>query len=199
GPNGAGKTTLLRLLSTLDRPSSGQARVLGWDLRREADRIRQRIGLVSHHSMLYPDLSAGENLLFYARLYGLPAPQERVDELLNLVELSGRRHDAVRGFSRGMTQRLAIARALINDPQLLLLDEPYSGLDPRAVGILDSLIQTLRIERNLVMISHDLQHGYELASHLLILSGGHLARFSAKSALDSAAFQQLYRQIVGSE
>ncbi|MDR0459378.1 MAG: ABC transporter ATP-binding protein, partial [Coriobacteriales bacterium] len=144
GPNGAGKSTLLRLLSSLARPSSGSAQVLGFDLTEEADELRQQIGVISHRSMLYPDLTAQENLMYYAQLYGVQQPNTRVSELLELVELTARRHDVIRGFSRGMTQRMAIARALINDPELLFLDEPYSGLDPRAVDILDQLIEQIR-------------------------------------------------------
>ena len=140
GPNGAGKTTLLRMLATLTRPSAGRIEVDGIDLKEEPDRAREAIGLISHNSMLYPDLTAEENLLLYARLYGVRDPERRVIELLDAVGLKHRRLDRVRTFSCGMAQRVSIARALVNDPAVVLLDEPYSGLDPHAIEIFDELI-----------------------------------------------------------
>lgn len=157
GPNGAGKTTMLRMLSTLARPTSGTIRVMGIDAKEDPDKVRDHIGLISHNSMLYPDLTAMENMMFVARLYGVVDPEARVRELLRAVELDHRRFDSVRTFSRGMTQRLSIARALINDPDVVFLDEPYAGLDPHAVEIFDELIASLREGRTFVMVSHDLQ------------------------------------------
>ena len=122
GPNGAGKTTLLRVLSTLSRATSGSAKLMGIDLKEEPDRVRDHIGLISHNSMLYPDLTAEENLMIYARLYGVEDPQARVRDLLEAVELKHRHLDVVRTFSRGMTQRLSIARALVHDPDVVFLD-----------------------------------------------------------------------------
>jgi heme exporter protein A len=197
GPNGAGKTTLLHILTTLARPSLGTVSLLGYDLAEDPDEIRAHIGLVSHRSMLYPDLTAEENLLTIARLYGVANPQSRVGELLAAVELTARRHDVVRGFSRGMTQRLAIARALIHDPELLFLDEPYSGLDPHAADILDNLIADMRTRQTLVMVSHDLSKGFTLASHVLMLARGKAVTFAATNEVDFADFSVLYRQTVG--
>jgi heme exporter protein A len=197
GHNGAGKTTLLRVLSTLARPSAGKVEVLGLDVREKPEELRSRIGLISHRSMLYPDLTAEENLLFTARMYGVQNPKARVSELLELVELTARRHDPVRGFSRGMTQRIAIARALVPDPALLFLDEPYSGLDPHAVEILDRLLERLRFGKNLVMISHDLNHGFALATHLLVLAQGKVALFTERDELDVRSFREFYRNSVG--
>lgn len=149
GPNGAGKTTLLRVLSTLSRATSGSATLMGVDLKEDPDKARDHIGLISHNSMLYPDLTAEQNLMIYARLYGVVDPEARVLELLEAVELKHRRLDVVRTFSRGMTQRLSIARALIHDPDVVFLDEPYSGLDPHAVEIFDDLIDQQREGRTL--------------------------------------------------
>src|SRR5512135_59523 len=144
GPNGAGKTTLVKVLTTLTAPSSGTARVAGLDVVEGAVELRERIGLISHNPLLYPDLSAEENLEFFAQMYGVPDSEARVRELLESVELDHRRLDLVRDFSRGMLQRLSIARALLHRPQVLFLDEPYSGLDPHARDILDSLIAQIR-------------------------------------------------------
>lgn len=197
GPNGAGKTTLLRMLSTLARPTSGTIRVMGEDAKEEPDKVRGHIGLISHNSMLYPDLTAMENLMFVARLYGLDHPEERVRELLRAVELDHRRFDIVRTFSRGMTQRLSIARALINDPAVVFLDEPYAGLDPHAVEIFDALLSNLRQGRTFVMVSHDLQKGFEACTHALVLARGRVVSFAPKEELDFDEFTRLYRETVG--
>ena len=128
GPNGAGKTTTLRLVATLLRPSTGSVAVAGHDLRDDPQPVRWAIGFISHEPLLYRDLTAEENLRFYADMYGLADPQRRIADLLERVELSHRRYDLTRTFSKGMLQRLAIARALLHKPCVLLLDEPHSGL-----------------------------------------------------------------------
>ena len=197
GPNGAGKTTLLRVLSTLARPSAGEARICGIDLREKPDEARGRIGLISHQSMLYPDLTAEENLMVYAELYGVENPRERVAELLDAVGLAHRRLDQVRTFSRGMTQRVSIARALVHDPDVVFLDEPYSGLDPHAVEIFDSLIAAVRGDRTFVMVSHDLAKGFEMCTHALVLARGRVVEFAPKGELEFGAFSELYRETVG--
>ena len=197
GPNGAGKTTLLRVLSTLSRATSGEATLIGVDLKDEPDKARDHIGLISHNSMLYPDLTAEQNLLIYARLYGVENPEARVLELLEAVELKHRRLDVVRTFSRGMTQRLSIARALIHDPGVVFLDEPYSGLDPHAVEIFDELIEQQREGRTFVMVSHDLQKGFAMCTHALVLAKGKVVAFDEKGAFDFEEFAALYRSTVG--
>jgi len=199
GPNGAGKTTLLRELALLTRPSRGSLHMLGIDALEEPDALRSRIGLISHKSMLYGDLTAQENLAFFASLYGVTgAPaQERIDELLRLVELDHRRNDCVRTFSRGMQQRLSIARALINDPDLVLFDEPYSGLDPHAAELFDRLLERVREGRTFVMVSHDLDKGYDLCTHALILAQGRVVVCANKDLIDREAFRELYLATVG--
>lgn len=197
GPNGAGKTTLLRMLSTLTRPTDGSASLMGIDLREDPEAARGRIGLISHNAMLYPDLTAEQNLLLYAKLYGLADPQARVMELLEAVELKHRRLDVVRTFSCGMTQRLSIARALIHDPDVVFLDEPYSGLDPHAVDIFDQLIEKQRGGRTFVMVSHDLRKGFDMCTHALVLARGRVVTFGAKDQLDFDEFSELYRSTVG--
>ena len=197
GPNGAGKTTLLRVLSTLARPSEGEARICGVDVREKPDEVRGRIGLISHQSMLYPDLTAEENLVLYGELYGVGDPVARAHELLEAVGLSHRRLDPVRTFSRGMTQRVSIARALVHDPEVVFLDEPYSGLDPHAVEIFDELIASVRDGRTFVMVSHDLAKGHAMCTHALVMARGRVVSFAPKADLDFDEFAALYRDTVG--
>ena len=197
GPNGAGKTTLVRTLATLSRATSGTALVAGFDAKEEPDKVRERVGLISHNPMLYPDLTAMENLMFTAQLYGVVNAEERVRELLRAVELDHRRFDVVRTFSRGMTQRLSIARALMNDPDVVFLDEPYAGLDPHAVEIFDGLIEQLRDGRTFIMVSHDLQKGFDVCTHALVLARGRVVSYAPKEDIDFEQFRQLYRETVG--
>lgn len=199
GPNGAGKTTLLRELALLARPTRGSLSMLGVDALEEPERLRGRIGLISHRSMLYGDLTAYENLAFFASLYGIEgaAARERIEELLRLVELDHRRNDCARTFSRGMQQRLSIARALVNDPAIVLLDEPYSGLDPHAAELFDQLIGRVRKGRTFVMVSHDLDKGFDLCTHALVLARGRVVVCADKTQIDRAAFRDLYLATVG--
>ena len=197
GPNGAGKTTLIKVLTTLTVPSKGSAAICGLDVVEDAVELRHRIGLISHNPLLYPDLSAEENLEFFADMYGVADAPRRVRELLEAVELDHRRHDSVRTFSRGMLQRLSIARALLHRPEVLFLDEPYSGLDPHAVDILDTLIAQIREDHTFVMISHDLTKGLELCSHALILAKGEVVMYKPASEVDSEEFTAIYRSTVG--
>lgn len=197
GPNGAGKTTLVRTLATLSRATSGTALVAGFDAKEEPDKVREHIGLISHNPMLYPDLTAMEDLMFTAQLYGVVNAEERVRELLRAVELDHRRFDVVRTFSRGMTQRLSIARALMNDPDVVFLDEPYAGLDPHAVEIFDGLIERLRDGRTFIMVSHDLQKGFDVCTHALVLARGRVVSYAPKEDIDFEQFRQLYRETVG--
>lgn len=197
GPNGAGKTTLLRVLTTLSNPSKGKAKVVGLDVVEDAVELRSRIGLISHNPLLYPDLSAEENLEFFAEMYGVSDAAERIRELLVAVELDHRRLDLVRGFSRGMLQRLSIARALLHRPEVLFLDEPYSGLDPHAMDIFDNLIAQIRADHTFVMVSHDLQKGLEVCSHALILSKGKVVLEAPVEQIDREAFAKTYRETVG--
>lgn len=197
GPNGAGKTTLVKVLTSLLAPTSGSAKVLGLDVVSDAVEMRHRIGLISHNPLLYPDLTAEENLLFFAEMYGIDNAHARVDELLTAVELDHRRLDLTRTFSRGMLQRLSIARALLHRPEVIFLDEPYSGLDPHAMDILDGLISAIRADHTFVMISHDLDKGLELCSHALILAKGRVVMFEPREEIDETVFRATYRATVG--
>jgi heme exporter protein A len=197
GPNGAGKTTLLRILATLSRPSFGQARVAGFPLPAGADEVRRRLGVVSHHPLLYSDLTAEENLLFYARMYGVRARTPRLNTVLEQVGLAARRRDLVRTFSRGMQQRLAIARAVLHEPEVMLFDEPYTGLDQDASAMLDEVLRDVAARgRTVLMTTHDLARGLALADRMVILSRGVIAYSVPRAEIDPATFTQTYAAVV---
>jgi heme exporter protein A len=194
GPNGAGKTTLVRILATLSRPTAGQVFINGFDLAENAGEVRRCLGVVSHQTLLYDELTAGENLEFYSRMYDLPAPQARIAEILELVGLAQRRDDLVRTLSRGMQQRLAIARAILHDPPILLLDEPDTGLDQQAAARLRELLATVGLGgRTVLMTTHNLERGLAVGDRVAILARGRIVYQAARDALDGASFQQLYQ------
>jgi heme exporter protein A len=196
GPNGAGKTTLLRILSSLSRPSSGIVQIASYRLPQNAPAVRALLGVVSHQPLLYGDLTAAENLLFYSRLYNID--KSRISEVLEMVGLAKRGDDLVRTFSRGMQQRLAIARAILHQPPLLLLDEPHTGLDQRAGEILDSLLVNIATQgRTVVMTSHDLVRASGLASRLDILSRGKISDSVFKTEFNSTDLVDLYKSALG--
>jgi len=173
GPNGAGKTTFLRILASLSRPSLGQVQVAGFSLPGQAASVRRRLGVVSHLPLLYGDLTAEENLQFFGRMYALPDMPRRIDEVLEMVGLAARRRDLVRTFSRGMQQRLAIGRAVLHNPEVMLFDEPYTGLDQQASEMLDTVLREVAARgRTVVMTSHDLARAEDLATRFDILSRG---------------------------
>ncbi|MGC8837920.1 MAG: heme ABC exporter ATP-binding protein CcmA [Anaerolineae bacterium] len=197
GPNGAGKTTLMRILATLSRPTRGELRIAGLDLRTEAPEVRGRIGLVSHQPLLYGDLSAEENLRFYARLYDLRDAERRIQALLERVGLAAQRTSLVRTFSRGMQQRLAIARAILHDPPVLLLDEPDTGLDPHAAERLQALLDELATRgRTVLMTTHQLERGLRMASRIAVLAGGRIAFEAATGALSPQALRRQYDEVL---
>lgn len=195
GPNGAGKTTFLRILASLSRPSLGEVRVAGYSLPKQAAEVRARLGVVSHMPLLYPDLTAEENLRFYARMYGLAEQLARVTEVLEMVGLEKRRGDLVRTFSRGMQQRLAIGRAVIHDPEVMLFDEPYTGLDQDASEMLDEVLKSVAARgRTVVMTSHDLARAEDLATRFDILSRGVIAASTTQAALQDTNLLAYYKQ-----
>lgn len=195
GPNGAGKTTFLRILASLSRPSAGEVRVNGHRLPQEAAAVRRDLGVVSHQPLLYGDLTAEENLRFYARLYGLEDAEGRIDEVLEVVGLKRRRRDLVRTFSRGMQQRLSIGRAILHDPQVLLFDEPYTGLDQDACAMLDEILRTVAGQgRTIVMTSHDLARAEDLATRFDVLSRGRIVASVQRDQLADSNLLTFYRQ-----
>lgn len=199
GPNGAGKTTFLRILASLSRPSAGDVRVKGHRLPQQATAVRRRLGFVSHQPLLYGDLSGEENLRFYARLYSLPDANERIAAVLNMVGMYRRRRDLVRTYSRGMQQRLAIARALLPDPDVLLLDEPYTGLDQDAAAMLDEILARVSTQkRTVVLTSHDLSKAALLASRFDVLARGKIAASAGRGEISDAELLDFYRGALAS-
>ncbi len=199
GPNGAGKTTFLRILSSLSSPSMGRVRVAGHELPRQASAVRQRLGVVSHMPLLYGDLTAEENLRFYGRMYGVSRLDKRIDEVFGLVGLAHRRRDLVRTFSRGMQQRLAIGRAIIHDPDVLMLDEPHTGLDQDACEMLDAVLSQVAARgRTVVMTSHDLTRVEDLASRFDVLSRGVICASASREELPRDGLLAFYRRSLGS-
>ena len=175
GPNGAGKTTFLRILASLSRPLTGTVRIAGFPLPQQSSAVRQRLGVVSHLPLLYGDLTANENLRFYGRMYSVSNLEDRINAVLEMVGLSHRRRDLVRTYSRGMQQRLAIGRAVLHNPEVMLLDEPHTGLDQDACVMLDTVLQEVAARgRTVVMTSHDLARASALASRFDVLSRGQI-------------------------
>jgi heme ABC exporter ATP-binding subunit CcmA len=193
GPNGAGKTTLIRILSSLVRPTSGEALVAGYDARNEGQDLRRIIGVISHNTFLYDNLTAFENLKFYGRMYDVKGLKERIEEVLELVELKERMHERVLTFSRGMQQRLSVARMILHEPAILLLDEPYAGLDQNGIETLKGLLGGFREGgKTTIMTSHDLERGLEMCSRVAILHSGVIVYNEEISSIVRGDFRDIY-------
>ena len=196
GPNGAGKTTLIRIISSLTRPTAGTVRVRGEELGKAGTSLRRHIGLISHNPLLYGDLTPDENLRFFARMYDLPDAAARIDSVLDQVGLSARRRDPVRTFSRGMVQRLAIARAILHDPAIMLLDEPYTGLDLQAADMLRAVLEELAASnRTVILTTHNLEQGLEMCDRAAILNRGRMAWEGERANLDLESMKEIYRDV----
>jgi heme exporter protein A len=193
GPNGAGKSTLLRVCATLLRPTSGSARVFGDDLRDGGGAIRRRIGLLSHQSFLYPDLTPSENLAFYGRVFRVSDATRRVRALLDQVGLTGWANRPVRTLSRGLEQRCALARALLHAPDLLLLDEPFTGLDVDASATLRDVLSAAHARGTAVlMITHDISQGLASCRRAIILARGAVVWDGAVAPTEREQFERIY-------
>lgn len=198
GPNGSGKTTLIKVLATIMKPSSGSVRVAGFDLRDSPVPIRRKIGVVSHQTFLYDDLTAFENLKFYGRMYDVPNLEARIHEVITKVGLASRLHHQVRTLSRGMQQRLSIARAVLHRPAIMLLDEPETGLDQYATARLREVLDTLSAENGtVIMTTHRLEYGLEMGDQVAILAGGRIAYQESKQSLDVDSLRQTYYRLTG--
>jgi len=197
GPNGAGKTTFLRVLSSLSRPTLGEVKIAGYHLPNQAAAVRRRLGVVLHQTLLYGDLTAEENLLFFARMFDLENRDARIDRVLDLVGLATRRKDLVRTYSRGMQQRLSIGRAILHNPEVILFDEPYTGLDQDASNMLDQVLRQIADQgRTIVMTSHDLSRVAELASRFDVISRGIIIRSALRNEIPQDGLLGFYREAI---
>ncbi len=196
GTNGAGKTTLIKILATIMNPSSGSILFDGLSVGTNAESIRQKIGVITHQTFLYNTLTAYENLKFYCRMYDVHSHDTRIREVIEIVGLSSRLHDRIGTFSRGMQQRLSIARALLHDPAIMLLDEPETGLDQQATSILHEVLNRGGgRKRTVILTTHNLERGLALGDRLLILDQGTIVYEKSTEALDLATLQEVYRHI----
>lgn len=195
GPNGAGKTTLIKVLSTIIRPTNGTAILAGFDIINDAIQVRRQIGVISHQPLLYQNLTAYENLKFYAKMYEVSNMEKRINEITDQIGLADRLHRQVSTLSRGMQQRFSIVRALLHDPPVLLLDEPETGLDQNATNILRDLLKEM-IGKNhtVLMTSHNLQWCLQLADQVVILHRGKLAYQESAEHLDLAELHDSYNK-----
>ncbi len=197
GANGAGKTTILRILAGLSRPSAGTIHVTGVDLMRDAQRVRQRVGLVAHQPYLYEELTVVENLLFFARLYAVEKARERVQELMERLGLEKRARERVGALSRGQVQRVAWARAMVHDPHLLLLDEPDTGLDQEGQHLINDLLAEHRTRGgSVIFTTHQLEQALELSDRIVMLRHGRIAYRQESADLTLQALQEAYGEVV---
>jgi heme exporter protein A len=197
GPNGAGKTTWLRLCATLLRPTHGEVHVLGHDARGDGSAVRRGLGFLGHESLLYPDLSPLENLRFYARLFGVPHPGPRIDDLIARTGLTGWAHRPVRTLSRGLLQRCALARVLLHEPALLLLDEPFTGLDLDAAATLSELLVAAHARgATILMSTHDLPRALAVCSTALVMRRGQLVWQGSIASMRAADLAAAYQSLV---
>ncbi|MEP6507621.1 MAG: heme ABC exporter ATP-binding protein CcmA [Gemmatimonadales bacterium] len=196
GPNGAGKTTLLRILAGLLKPTSGTARIGGASMP-GGPAVRRRVGVISHHSLLYEALTARENVEFTARLYGVPDFRGATEQALERMQILDRADTPVRSLSRGMKQRVSVARATVHDPEVILADEPFTGLDLLGAAALSDLLNSLR-ERGaaVILVTHNVEEGLSLATHAAIMDRGRILEVESQSRIDRANFGERYRQLV---
>lgn len=196
GPNGAGKSTFLGILSTLIQPTAGTASICNLDIIKDKSGIRDKIGFISHSSMLYENLSAHENLTFFGTFYNLDDLDDRCDYLLKMVGLHNRRNQRVNTFSRGMKQRLSIARALLHNPRVIFLDEPFNGLDQEGIRLLNEMINNLKKSGyTTILTTHNIEEGLENASRTLILNKGYIVHDSFEK-YNKKTFSEIYRSIL---
>ncbi len=193
GPNGAGKTTLIKILASIMKPTAGDVYINGFNLKDDAEAARSCIGIVSHQTFLYGNLTAYENLHFYSRMYDVADYKQRLKQVASMVGIQNRLHDRVNTLSRGMQQRFAIARALLHKPDIVLLDEPETGLDQQAIAMLwDLLKEDDEKKRTVVFTSHSLERGLNACDDLIILNKGRVACCRPGNSLGLAELKQLY-------
>jgi heme ABC exporter ATP-binding subunit CcmA len=197
GRNGAGKTTLLKVISSIIRTFSGDVTLFGQSLKQADETVRRQIGFVSHESLLYKDLTVRDNLMFYARLYDLSDRDRKIDEMIERVDLEAKSSMLVRALSRGMRQRLSLARALIHQPTLLLLDEPFTGLDERASEVLDRFLsEHIKGGGAAIMATHNIERGWQHADRIVVLDRGAIVHQTTTEGSSFEGFRNEYRDIL---
>ena len=193
GANGAGKSTLLKVFAMLLKPNSGSIFVNGVDVKKDSETLRKSIGVVFHDILMYNDLTALENLKLYGRLYNVKDCEERIEHVMEIVGFRERSSEPIRNFSRGMQQRLAIARAFLHNPSFLLLDEPYAGLDQKASDILNQILKRFHDEgRSAIIATHNIEQGLEIADEIAVLKEGYIIYENKKEQIDVEEFKKLY-------
>ena len=195
GPNGAGKTTFMKILATVMNPTAGSILVNGLELKQNAPEIRRKMGVVTHQTLLYGNLSGYENLKFYGRMFDVVNLENRIRELVTMVGMTSRQHDRVSTLSRGMQQRFAIARALLHDPSIVLMDEPETGLDQEAIPLLwKAMPGSANAQRTIVVVTHSLERGLELGDRFVIFDKGRLVYQGSRKDADLAGLKEIYRK-----
>lgn len=193
GPNGAGKSTLLKILSTQIRPTKGDLFYNNMSVYKNLNDYKKQLSYVSHKTFLYDELSAYQNLQFFATLYNIIEPEKKIYELLEFFELKSRKNDPVKYYSRGMQQKLSLARAMLNNPQFIYLDEPYTGLDSKAEKMLNTLILKKHVEQSIILlVTHDVEKSFELATKFVILKKGMLYYFGDKKDISLSEIKKIY-------
>ncbi len=203
GPNGAGKTTFLKILSTIIEPTKGKVVISDFDLKKKPIEIRKKLGNISHESYLYDDLTAKENLVFFGKMYGMKSSEieEHADELLEQVGLTARANDRVRPYSRGMKQRLSISRAMIHKPDIILMDEPYTGLDQKAAQTFEYVLESLDKDNvTKIMISHNIERAFHLCNRILVMDKGKIVYDRMKKDIENIdSFKESYHSILSKD
>jgi heme exporter protein A len=200
GANGAGKTTLLKIIAMLLKPNSGVIYFNGIDTQRSSDSVRKSIGFITHNTFLYNDLSAYENLKLYSILYDVKNCEEQINIVMEKVGLLRRSSEPIRNFSKGMHQRLAIARAFLHNPTLLLLDEPYSGLDQKALNVLNQMLENFHNEgKTAIITTHNIERGMEIADKVVVLNKGSIVFEKNKKQMEISEFKNMYVEILNTQ
>ncbi|MDF2606535.1 MAG: heme exporter protein CcmA [Bacillales bacterium] len=197
GPNGAGKSTLLKVIATLLKPTSGEVTIDGLDLKKDPIKIKSKLGYLPHASLLYDHFTPYENLKFFSKVYYLDNVEERIHKLIDDVGLRLFTHEPVKSFSRGMVQRIAIARSILHDPEILLLDEPHTGLDQQAIGILNNVVAKLQ-ERDVttLIVTHDFLQAAKVCDRIVIVRNGRIADDFLLDGQDINLLQKRYQSVV---
>lgn len=200
GPNGAGKSTLLKILATLSKPTSGEISINQLSLKKNVNKVRELLGFLPHASLLYEHFSPLENLVFFGKLYGMKDVEERAKALVRQVGLSFFLNEPVKGFSRGMIQRVAIARAIVHRPSILLLDEPHTGLDQKAIGILNDVVLAHQQEgKTTLIVTHDIKQAALLCNRAIIIKGGKVVDDFLIEDQSEALLLERYHQVIGGD